>query len=128
MNAATAVATAEPASGAPPSPAGPAGADALSLPEPPLVPLPRLITTLRGAVRHDQFVFWSHRRFGEVFRIYGYFHDVPEAVTSHPDHVRSLFTADPEITPTVTASSELVPVVGRNSVLTSIGARHMRQR
>src|SRR5207249_2303520 len=110
---------------APPSPAGPAEGYALSLPAPPLVPLPRLVTTLRASVRHDRFVFMGRRRFGEVFRIHDHFHDQPEAVTCHPDHVRSLFTADPEIAPSVTANSELVPVVGRNSVLTAIGPRHM---
>ena len=49
-------------------------------------------------------------------------------VTSHPDHVRSLYTAKPEQAPSLTPESPLRPVVGPNSVLTAIGARHMRQR
>ena len=73
-------------------------------------------------------MFSARKRFGEVFGLYGYFHQRPEAVTCHPDHVRSLFTADPELAPSVVANSQLVPVVGRNSVLTAIGPRHMRQR
>ena len=50
-------------------------------------------------------------------------------VTSHPDHVRSLFTAKPEqAPPSLTGESPLRPIVGPNSVLTAIGPRHMRQR
>jgi cytochrome P450 len=49
-------------------------------------------------------------------------------ITSHPDHVRSLFTAKPEQAPSLTGESPLRPVVGPNSVLTAVGPRHMRQR
>jgi cytochrome P450 len=49
-------------------------------------------------------------------------------VSSHPDHVRSLFTAKPEHVPSLTAESPLRPIVGANSVLTANGARHLRQR
>jgi cytochrome P450 len=49
-------------------------------------------------------------------------------VTSHPDHVRSLFTAKPEQAPSLTGESPLRPVVGPNSTLTAVGPRHMRQR
>jgi cytochrome P450 len=50
------------------------------------------------------------------------------AVTSHPDHVRSLFTAKPEQAPSLTGESPLRPIVGPSSVLTALGDRHMRQR
>ncbi len=49
-------------------------------------------------------------------------------ITSHPDHVRSLFTAKPEQAPSITGESPLRPIVGSNSVLTAVGPRHMRQR
>ena len=49
-------------------------------------------------------------------------------VTSHPDHVRSLFTAKPEQAPSLTGESPLRPILGPDSVLTSLGERHMRQR
>src|SRR4051794_10801105 len=128
MNAASAVATVEPASGAPPSPAGPAEGEALTLPEPPLVEMSRLLQTLRISVRQTEFMFRARREHGDVFRIHGYAADQPAAVTSHPDHVKSLFTADPERAPSVTPNSPLRPVLGPNSVLTAIGPRHMRQR
>jgi cytochrome P450 len=50
------------------------------------------------------------------------------AITSHPDHVQSLFTAKPEEAPSLTGESPLRPIVGPNSVLTAIGPRHLRQR
>jgi cytochrome P450 len=49
-------------------------------------------------------------------------------MTSHPDHIRSLFTASPEVVPTLASESPLRPVLGPNSVLTSNGPRHLRQR
>ena len=63
---------------------------------------------------------------GEVWSMHAY-RDV-DVVTSHPDHVRSLFTADPEEAPSITGESPLRPIVGPNSVLTAIGPRHIRQR
>ena len=49
-------------------------------------------------------------------------------ITSHPDHVRSLFTAKPEQAPSLTGESPLRPILGSGSVLTAVGPRHMRQR
>src|SRR5947209_16268830 len=52
----------------------------------------------------------------------------PFVVKTHPDHVKSLFTAKPDDAPSLTGESPLRPILGPNSVLTSVGARHMRQR
>ncbi len=113
---------------APPSPAGPVEAAELeALPKPPAVPLPRLAQTLRFSQRQIQFVFRARREVGEVFRMGGLVGD-EHAFTSHPDHVRSLFTAKPEQAPSLTGESPLRPIVGPNSVLTAVGERHMRQR
>jgi cytochrome P450 len=113
---------------APPSPAGPATPeDVAALPTPPTVPLPRLVQTLRFNQRQIEFVFKARRELGEVFRIRGQVSGGP-VITSHPDHVRSLFTAKPELAPSLTGESALRPVVGPNSVLTAVGERHMRQR
>ncbi len=113
---------------APESPAGPIeAAEAATFPQPPRIGLPRLLQTLRFNQRQIEFVFGARREMGEVFRMQGI---VPEAttITSHPDHVRSLFTAKPEQAPSLTGESPLRPVVGPNSVLTAVGDRHMRQR
>jgi len=113
---------------APPSPAGPAEPqEAAQLPEPPVVALPGALQVLRFNQRQIQFVFGARRTLGEVFRTRGVVPDNP-VITSHPDHVRSLFTAKPEQAPSLTGESPLRPIVGPNSVLTAIGPRHMRQR
>ncbi len=95
---------------------------------PPSLRLPRALQTLRFSVRQIEFVFRARRELGEVFLFRGIVDDEIDAVTCHPDHVRSLFTARPEDAPSLTGESPLRPIVGPNSVLTAIGPRHMRQR
>jgi cytochrome P450 len=112
---------------APPSPAGPAAPEDLERPEPPSVPLPRALQVLRINIRQLEFVFRWQRELGEVFRTDAILAGRP-VLTSHPDHVRSLFTASPELTPSITAESPLRPIVGPGSVLTANGPRHLRQR
>jgi cytochrome P450 len=114
---------------APESPAGPIEAsEAASLPTPPEIPLPPLLQTLRFNQRQIEFVFRARRELGEVFCMRSRGSPEGLVVTSHPDHVRSLFTAKPEQAPSLTGESPLLPIVGPNSVLTAIGPRHMRQR
>jgi len=112
---------------APPSPAGPVH-DGGGVRLPPSLPLPRAAQTLRFSVRQIEFVFRARRELGEVFQLRGAIDDDIEAITCHPDHVRSLFTAKPEEAPSLTGESPLRPIVGPNSVLTAVGPRHMRQR
>jgi cytochrome P450 len=113
---------------APPSPAGPIEANDLDgLATPPAIPLPRLVQILRFNQRQIEFVFRARRELGEVFSMHGATDDAV-ALTSHPDHVRSLFTASPEQAPSLTGESPLRPIVGTESVLTAVGPRHMRQR
>ena len=113
---------------APSSPAGPAPADGGPERLPPGGALPRFLQTLRFSVRQIEFVFRARREHGEVFRFKGAIEDGAIVVTSHPDHVKSLFTATPEQAPSLTGESPLRPVVGPNSVLTLVGPQHMRQR
>ncbi len=111
-----------------PSPAGPIeAAAAAGLGGPPTIAAPRLLQTLRFSQRQIQFMFRARREHGEVFRMRGVVPGDP-VFTSHPDHVRSLFTAKPELAPSLTGESPLRPIVGPNSVLTAVGRRHMRQR
>jgi cytochrome P450 len=123
------MAVAELIGSAPPSPAGPVRDPELlgSLGAAPEVPLARWRQVLALSQREIEFVFRWRRELGEVFRIHGFIPGRP-VVTSHPDHVRSLFTADPSDAPSLTAESALLPIVGPNSVLTANGPRHLRQR
>ena len=112
---------------APPSPAGPAQQEsALRLPPP--VTLAPTLQRLRFTRRQIQFVFRARRELGDTFQMQPGNGSEPFTVTSHPDHVKSLFTAKPEHVPSLTAESPLRPIVGPNSVLTANGPRHMRQR
>jgi cytochrome P450 len=100
---------------------------AAALPAPPLVQLAPIPQLLRFNQRQIQFVFGARRRLGDVFAIRTP-EPVPLVITSLPDDVRSLFTAKPEQAPSMAAESPLRPIVGPDSVLTSLGERHMRQR
>jgi cytochrome P450 len=111
---------------APPSPAGPSDEPGVRLP--PSLPLSRALQTLHFSIRQIEFVFRARRELGDVFLLRGVIDDDLDAITCHPDHVRSLFTAKPEDAPSLTGESPLRPIVGPNSVLTAVGPRHMRQR
>jgi len=101
--------------------------DPAGLPTPPVIQLPQPVQLLRFNQRQIEFVFGARRRHGDVFAM-----ETPEplplVITSLPDDVRSLFTAKPEEAPSLAAESPLRPIVGPDSVLTSLGERHMRQR
>jgi cytochrome P450 len=113
---------------APDSPAGPiTEAEREALEAPPVVQMHPAAQILRFNQRQIQFVFGARRRLGETFRMRT---AMPGGlvIVSHPDHVRSLFTASPQLAPSLAAESPLAPVVGPNSVLTALEPRHMRQR
>ncbi len=113
---------------APASPAGPiTEAEMATLAAPPDIDLPKVAQTVRFSMRQIEFVFKARRELGEVFRMRGVIPGGP-VITSHPDHVKSLFTAKPEQAPSLTGESPLRPILGQNSVLTAVGPRHMRQR
>ncbi len=113
---------------APPSEAGPIEpAELAGLSRPPRIRWPRAVQVLWFGQRQWKFVFHHRRKFGEVWHANGYVRG-GATITSHPDHVRSLFKAPPELVPTLAAESPLRPVLGPNSVLTANGPRHLRQR
>jgi len=86
-----------------------------------------VIQSLRLINRQSDYMFRSARELGDTF-VARVATGEDLVITSHPDHARSLFTADPELAPSMTAESPLRPVVGERSVLTLLGAEHMRQR
>ena len=111
-----------------PSPAGPISAEELaSAPQPPAIPWPRAVQVVWFGQQQWRFVFHNRRKYGEVWGARGYVRG-RTAITSHPDHIRSLFTAPPELVPTLAAESPLRPVLGPYSVLTANGPSHLKQR
>jgi cytochrome P450 len=112
---------------APRSPAGPLDADE-PLRLPPARSLPRFLQTVRFGLRPMSFNLQARAELGDVWRVQLMSRPVQFVVTSHPDHVQSLLKAKPAEAPSLTGESPLRPVLGPNSVLTSVGERHMRQR
>src|SRR5436305_8956967 len=111
-----------------PSDAGPLEpGELVGLPAPPPVPWPRFVQVLWFGQQQWHFVHHYRERLGEVWGARGYVRG-RTAITSHPDHIRSLFKAPPELVPTLAAESPLRPVLGPKAVLTSNGPRHLRQR
>jgi cytochrome P450 len=95
---------------------------------PPGVAAPAVLQGLRFQRRPMTFALAAQRRYGDVWRIRVPTRTEAFVVTCHPDHVRSLLTAEPADAPSLTGESPLRPILGPNSVLTSVGERHMRQR
>jgi cytochrome P450 len=112
---------------APPSPAGPVD-DGRPIRMPPARRLPRFVQTVRFAMRPMGFNLGARRELGDVWQVRLVSRKEPFVITSHPDHVESLMKAKPVDAPSLTGESPLRPILGPNSVLTSVGARHMRQR
>jgi cytochrome P450 len=88
----------------------------------------RLVGSLRFAMWPLASNLSAHRQFGDVWQLNVMARKEPFVVTCHPDHVQSLFKAKPDEAPSLTGQSPLRPILGPGSVLTSVGARHMRQR
>ncbi|HEX7289736.1 MAG TPA: cytochrome P450 [Conexibacter sp.] len=116
---------------APPSPSGPAPDDGAPLELPPAIDMPRQLQALRFSIRQVPLLFKARRELGETFAVLfpqrRDYDDDRTYIVSHPDHVKSLFT-QPELALSTAGESPLRPIVGPNSVLTTVGPPHMRQR
>jgi len=118
---------AEPVVAGPFSPAGPADGEAPT-PPPPGLALSPWRQGLRFSARPMSFNIGAHRRFGDVWTLRIPTRREGFVVTCHPDHVESLLKAKPADAPSLTGESPLRPILGPDSVLTSVGERHLRQR
>lgn len=95
---------------------------------PPSLPGPQLLHALRFGLQPLTFSRDARRRLGDVWQLRLLGREEPFVITSHPDHVESLFKATPDDAPSLTGESPLRPILGPNSVLTLTGERHMRER
>jgi cytochrome P450 len=112
---------------APASPAGPV-ASGNPLSPPPSLSLPRPVQTVMFGLAPLTFNLKAQRELGDVWQVDLPARAGPLVMTSHPDHVRSLFTAKPQDAPTATNETPLRPILGPNSVLILLGEKHMRER
>lgn len=90
-------------------------------------PFGELSTTL-DFVLHQGDVLFTGFRGGDVVEAALRGGPGPVVIVCRPDHIKSIMTADESIAPSATDESPLRPIVGGQSVLTSIGERHRQQR
>ena len=88
---------------------------------------PALVQTLLYLARPSEFIRDCHRRYGDVFTISTIIFG-PEVAVVRPEHVKLVFTGDPDRLRAGEANEALEPLVGRHSVLLLDGAEHLRQR
>ncbi|MFN8114451.1 MAG: cytochrome P450 [Solirubrobacterales bacterium] len=113
---------------APPLEAGPIEVGSAPHRMPDSLPLTPFRQALQFGARPLALLTKADRLLGETFSFRVPARDIAFVFSSHPDNAKALFTAKPDIVPSATAESPLRPIVGPNSILTSNGARHMRQR
>lgn len=89
--------------------------------------IPRALQTLLWAARTVPFMQWLRERHGNVYTIrpYGFGNVV---VVAHPEHIREVFTGDRDVFAAGVANAVMGPILGRHSLLTLDGERHLRQR
>jgi cytochrome P450 len=85
------------------------------------------LQTLGWGARPMPFMERCHARYGDIFTL-----TIAQAgkfvFVAHPDMVKQVFTGSPDVYHAGEGNSVLLPVVGRNSVLTLDRAEHIRQR
>ncbi len=95
---------------------------------PPGLPLHGLLQSVLLLRFRHRFVPWMRRRYGDVFSV----RIMPEGrwiVFFHrPEHVREIFTGDPEVFHAGKGNAILGPVMGEHSLLLVDGAQHKRAR
>jgi cytochrome P450 len=94
---------------------------------PPGPTTPWLVQTIRFITKPVEFVDDCARQFGDCFttRLLGR----PAVTFSHPDAVREILTADPEVFRGGEATAQVLePIIGRHSILVLDGERHLRER
>jgi cytochrome P450 family 135 len=94
---------------------------------PPGTRMPRALQTVLWATRTIPFMQWLRARHGNVYTIrpYGFGNVV---VLADPEYVREVFTGDRDVFAAGMANAVMGPILGRHSLLTLDGERHLRQR
>ncbi|MBO0769388.1 MAG: cytochrome P450 [Solirubrobacterales bacterium] len=110
-----------------PSPAGPVDTDT-PIHLPPGSSRSRLRQTLAFATNPYNSALRDTAQYGEVWKMELLTRKDPFYASSHPDHIRSIFTAKPDDAPAINYESPLKLWLGDNSVLMLVGPKHMRER
>ena len=89
--------------------------------------MPRLLQSVGWIARPLPWLERCRARYGDVFTL-RIAQEGSWVLLGHPDHVKQVFTGDPEVLHAGEANIVLRPVLGRNSVLLLDDAEHMAQR
>jgi len=100
-------------------------ADALKLPPGP--PRPHLAQTVGWLTRPGPYSRRMRDRYGDVFTLH-VDRLTPWVLVSHPDHIKQVFTGDPDVLHAGEGNVILKPLLGPRSVLLLDGDEHLRQR
>jgi cytochrome P450 len=95
---------------------------------PPGLPLPPIVQTLLWTLVPTRMLESCAARYGETFTITFGPSGRSVVMVSHPDAIKALFTAPPELAPSAASSSPIAAILGPSSVITLTGPEHMRQR
>jgi cytochrome P450 family 135 len=94
---------------------------------PPGPTMPRLLQDVGWIARPLPWLERCRARYGDVFTL-NIAQEGAWVMLSHPDHVKQVFTGDPDVFHAGEANVVLRPVLGPHSVLLLDGAEHMAQR
>ena len=94
---------------------------------PPGPKMPRLLQDVGWIARPLPWLERCRARYGDMFTL-RVAQEGAWVMLSHPDHVKQVFTGDPQVFHAGEANVVLRPVLGRNSVLLLDDAEHMTQR
>jgi cytochrome P450 len=89
---------------------------------------PAALQTLEWVVRPTAFLRRCAAAYGEAFTIHLAFDDAPLVLVWHPDAVRAVYSADPEVARRGASPGPLRPVAGPRSILFADGDAHLRIR
>jgi cytochrome P450 len=89
---------------------------------------PAALQTLEWVVRPTAFLRRCAAAYGEAFTIRLAFDDAPLVLVWHPDAVRAVYSADPEVARRGASPGPLRPVAGPRSILFADGDAHLRIR
>ena len=95
---------------------------------PPGPRLPSLAQTVLWALSPTWLMDRCRERLGESFTVTFWPSGMQFVMISHPDEVKTLFTASPELAPSSAGNSPVAAVMGANSVVVLTGPEHLRQR
>ncbi|MBE2318132.1 cytochrome P450 [Solirubrobacter sp. CPCC 204708] len=94
---------------------------------PPGPPRPHLAQTVGWLTRPGPYSRRLRERYGDVFTIHVE-QRAPWVMLGHPDHVKQVFTGDPNVLHAGEGNNILKPLLGARSVLLLDGSEHMQHR